>query len=192
MGSSKIDEPIRILSQGVYRKFFINYFLGNRDFFRNRKGALAEDFVDLFKNFTFYTPGDKIAERYLAFGGGRADEKDISSRTWDAYVNMGFYKFDRYAKPQVETIGGQNRKIKSEILKSMRTQMVEDKDFYITNRELVELITDGTPIEYSGKNHLHTERTFKYEKEKENEPRIFIFSSCAQLIVIILKILQGN
>lgn len=177
MGSSKIDEPIRILSQGVYRKFFINYFLGNRDFFRNRKGALTEDFVDVFKNFTFYTPGDKIAERYLAIGGGRADEKDLSSRTWDAYVNMGFYKFDRYAKPQFETIGGQNRKIKSEILISMRTQMVEDKDFYITNRELVELITDGTPIEYSGKKQLHSARTFTYEKE--NEPRIFIFSSCA-------------
>jgi hypothetical protein len=55
--------------------------------------------------------------------------------------------------------------------------MVEDKDFYITNRELVELIANGIPIEYSGKKQLHTPRTFTYEKE--NEPRIFIFSSCA-------------
>lgn len=181
-----IDDPIWRLSQSRSRPWFINYFLGNADFFKGDNGAPQEQYSKIFKNFVFYAPGDMIAERQLSIGGGRKPEPSGLAR--ESYVNMGFYKFNMNTKFSTETpdqnvpVRKTRRRCDAEILKNMRTKMVEDEDFAITNRQFVELINNGTPVQYKGlKNgakQLQAPETYTFDVQREKY-RIFIFSSCA-------------
>jgi len=178
-----IDDPIWKLSQSTSRPWFINYFLGNKSFFENpENGPAIKEYTGVFKNFVFYKPGDQIAERDLSIGGGRKAEPHGLAR--ESYVNMGFYKFNM--EPQTPNqnvpVSKTRRRCDAEILKNMRTTMVEDEDFSITNRQLVELINNGLPVQYKGiKNgakQLQPAQSFTYVPQREKY-RIFIFSSCA-------------
>lgn len=179
-----IDDPIWRLCQSASRPWFINYFLGNRDFFTlPNSGPPQEQYSKIFKNLVFYKPGDTIAERDLSIGGGRKQEPSGIARA--SYVNMGFYKFNMLPQrtpTEDPPVPSKARHVSSEILLNMRTKMVEDEDFVITNKQLVELIMTGKPIEYKGvKNgakQLQPPQSFTFQVQGEKY-RIFLFSSCA-------------
>ena len=178
-----IDDPIWKLSQSGSRPWFINYFLGNKDFFLDGDNGPAEpSFTKVFKNFVFYRPGDVIAERELSIGGGRKQEPNGLAR--ESYVNMGFYKFNMRPQTPIQNVPVRKtrRRCDAEILKNMRTKMVEDEDFSITNKQFVDLVNSGVPVQYNGlKNgakQLQPKQTFTFDVGQEKY-RIYIFSSCA-------------
>jgi len=179
-----IDDPIWRLCQSDSRSYFINYFLGNREFFTQPDiGPPQEQYSKIFKNVVFYKPGDTIATRDLSIGGGRKQEPSGIAR--ESYVNMGFYKFNMEptrTPAEDPPAPRKKREVRSEILLNLRTKMVEDEDFVITNEQFVNLIMKGTPIKYSGvKNgakQLQPKQDFTFQVQREKY-RIFIFSSCA-------------
>ena len=190
-----IDDPIWKLCQSKFRPFFINYFLGNKTFFDDQHEKPDFLFIEVFKNLIFYKPGDKIYSRDLTIGGGRKQEPSGIAR--EDYVNMGFYKFNM--KPISPSENAPTRKktrrANSEILKAMRTSMVEDPDFIITNKDIIELINFGNKIDYEGikigRNVLKPFAEFSYPRERDNF-RIYIFSSCASPNCSYLKDNTGN
>lgn len=185
---TKIDNLLWKLCLAKYRPAFFHYFMGNRWFFNKNKvnpGEPKQTYMELFRNLILYKPGDSIYERELSIGGGHKKEADGSAR--DSYVNMGFYKFSvnpptpDQAPPKKTT---KRPMAPTEIagLDAMRTALVSDEDFSMTNKQVVELINNGTPIKYAGlkdgKKVLIPPVSFTLEND--GEPiRIFIFSSCA-------------
>jgi hypothetical protein len=198
-----IDDPVWRLCQSASRAYFINYFIGNNDFFKlPGKGDAQEQYSKIFKNFLFYRPGDSIAIRDLSIGGGNEKEPDGSDR--NSFVNMGFYKFNmvpRMTPSEDPPLANKERRVGSEILHAMRTKMVYDEDFKITNKQFVDLTTKGTAIEYAGKynsekpqhrrTQLQAPEIYRFDVEGEKY-RIFIFSSCAAINCNKLKDATGK
>ena len=75
------DDPILHLTQGVNRKEFKQYFL-------NGKGR-SEIKKSIFRNLTFYKPGDSIYMRYISMGENIRNMRGTSS-----YESFGFFKFN--------------------------------------------------------------------------------------------------
>jgi len=176
-----IDNLLWKLCMPKYRPAFFNYFMGNRSFFDKMGKKPLKTFIELFRNLILYKPGDEIYERQLSIGGGHTKEGDGSAR--HAYVNMGFYKFSvnpptpNQEPPKISTT---RPMAPTEIpdLNPLRTELVNNDDFIITNREFVDLINSQTPIIYGGLANLHDAQTFTFDDDGESV-RIFIFSSCA-------------
>ena len=76
-----VDDPTLHLTQGVNRKEFKDYFL---------KGTgRSEIKKSIFRNLTFYKPGDSIYMRYISMG-----ENTRNMRETSLYENFGFFKFN--------------------------------------------------------------------------------------------------
>lgn len=75
------DDPTLHLTQGVNRKEFKQYFL-------NGKGR-SEIKKSIFRNLTFYKPGDSIYMRYISMGENIRNMRGTSS-----YESFGFFKFN--------------------------------------------------------------------------------------------------
>jgi hypothetical protein len=133
---TNIDRPLWILSQGSFRQLFLSYFLGNT----NDKDSM---FISVFKNMTFYKPGDTIYTRELYLYGGREERR--------LHPSMGFYRFGDKGFYNVPKPGERSE---AEIQRGVKTRMIETGK-PITNQEFVEM--------------------------NEEEYRIFIFSSCADV-----------
>jgi len=180
---TSIDNILWKLCLSKYRPAFFHYFMGNRWFFDKKGKAPSPIYTELFRNLILYKPGDIIYERDLTIGGGHKKEADGSAR--QSYVNMGFYKFDLSTPPQFPPKTTTERPmVPSEIaeLDNLRTTLIADEDFTITNYEYVNMINGKKPIEYkglkAGKTQLLEARSFMYDDSKE-PVKIFIFSSCA-------------
>lgn len=80
---TQADRDTWELCQGMNRQEFIDYFLHTRGTSAIKKS--------IFRNLTFYKPGDLIYTRYLKMG-----ERTTGSRAGPAaYESFGFYKFNR-------------------------------------------------------------------------------------------------
>lgn len=180
-----IDNQLWKLCLSIYRPAFLHYFLGNSWWFKKLRTKPAPQFTELFRNLILYKPGDIIYERDLTIGGGHKKEADGSSRK--SYVNMGFYKFDLTTPEQEPPKTTTERPMEpTEIaeLDKLRTALINDEDFTITNKQFVNMVNNGTEIEYSGltegRAQLIPAETFTYTDD--GEPiKIFIFSSCASV-----------
>lgn len=164
-----MDIPLWHLCLTENRSEFFNYFLGNDQ----KIPTPNADYVDVFRNLILYKPGDIIYERNLMIGGGKEAR--------DMYTNMGFYKFDKDTPtqpyPQPTTVRPMTPTEIGE-LNPLRTTLIADNDFIITNKQYVNMVTDGTPIQYKG-SKLHPPQSFVIKRGEETF-RIFIFSTCAQ------------
>lgn len=78
---TRVDDPTLDLTQGVNRKEFKQYFL-------NGKGR-SEIKKSIFRNLTFYKPGDSIYMRYISMGENIRNMRGTSS-----YESFGFFKFN--------------------------------------------------------------------------------------------------
>jgi hypothetical protein len=178
---TKIDNLLWKLCLTKYRAAFFHYFMGNRWFFEQNGGKPLPTFMELFRNLILYKPGDSIYERNLSIGGGHSREVDGSAR--EAYVNMGFYKFS--VNPPTPVQAPPKRATKRPMLPTemgeldgLRTALIQDEDYIITNKQFVELVNDEIPIEYDGVEDIADAEIFTLENDGETV-RIFIFSSCA-------------
>jgi hypothetical protein len=182
---TSIDNMLWKLCLAEYRPAFLHYFMGNHWFFEKKGGAPLRVYTELFRNLILYKPGDIIYERDLTIGGGNKKEADGSARR--SYVNMGFYKFDlttpRQAPPKSTTPRPMEPTEIAEI-DDLRTMLINDEDFTITNKQLVNMINNGEEIEYGGlqdgRTQLIPPQTFTYTDD--GDPiKIYIFSSCASV-----------
>jgi len=182
---TKIDNLLWQLCLTKYRAAFFHYFMGNRWWFEKNGLKPNPIYIELFRNLILYKPGDTIYERDLTIGGGHGKEVDGSAR--EAYVNMGFYKFS--VNPETPEQSPPSRATKRPMaptempeLDQLRTTLINDEDFIITNKQFVEFVNNQTPINYAGvktgKRVLAAPITFKLRSDRE-PVRIFIFSSCA-------------
>lgn len=178
---TKIDNLLWKLCLTKYRPAFFHYFMGNRWFFEQNGGKPLATYMELFRNLILYKPGDTIYERDLSIGGGHSHEADGSAR--EEYVNMGFYKFT--VDPPMATQAPPKKDTKRPMLPTemgdldgLRTALIVDKDFKITNKQFVDLINENAEIEYAGIEGLAEPQTFTFDEDGE-AIRIFIFSSCA-------------
>lgn len=164
-----MDNPLWHLCLTENRTEFFNYFLGDE----SKVPKPNPDYVNVFRNLIVYKPGDIIYERRLQIGGGKGD------RT--LYTNMGFYKFDKDTPtqpyPQPTTVRPMTPTEIGE-LNPLRTTLITDDKFSITNKQYVNMVTDGIPIQYKG-SKLHPPQSFIIKRGEETF-RIFIFSTCAQ------------
>lgn len=182
---TSIDNIIWKLCLAKYRPAFFHYFMGNRWFFEKKGGAPLPVYTEMFRNLVLYKPGDIIYERKLSIGGGHKKEADGSARK--SYVNMSFYKFDLSTPEQAAPKSTTRRPMEpTEIgeLNDLRTTLVKDEDFTITNKQVVNMIKNGAGIKYDGlkdgRTQLIPPQTFRFTDD--GEPiKIFIFSSCASV-----------
>jgi hypothetical protein len=182
---TSIDNMLWKLCLAEYRPAFLHYFMGNHWFFEKKGGAPLPVYTEMFRNLILYKPGDIIYERDLTIGGGHKKEADGSARR--SYVNMSFYKFDLTTPKQAPPKSTTPRPMEpTEIaeLNDLRTTLINDDDFIITNKQIVNMINNGTEIEYDGltdgRTQLIPPQTFTYEDD--GEPiKIYIFSSCASV-----------
>uniref|UniRef100_A0A6C0BBH8 Uncharacterized protein n=1 Tax=viral metagenome TaxID=1070528 RepID=A0A6C0BBH8_9ZZZZ len=79
---TNIDEPLWNILQGVNRKPFIEYFLGE-------KNNAVESFAEIFANLHFYKPGDKYYNRTLTFAKHQYPTREKKM----GLSHLGFYKF---------------------------------------------------------------------------------------------------
>jgi len=185
---TKIDNLLWKLCLAENRPAFFHYFMGNRWFFNKHPVNPSEPsvkYIELFRNLILYKPGDEIYKRKLSIGGGHSKDEDGSAR--QTYVNMGFYKFSvnpptpKQAPPKRST---KRPMVPTEIaeLNDLRTTLIRDEDFSITNKDYVDLLINQKPIQYGGlkdgKTVLLPAQSFTMENDGE-KIRIIIFSSCA-------------
>ena len=182
---TSIDNILWKLCLAQYRPAFLHYFLGNRWFFDKKGGSPLPVYTEMFRNLVLYKPGDIIYERELSIGGGHKKEADGSARK--SYVNMGFYKFDLSTPAQTPPKSTTPRPmVPTEIgeLDDLRTVLVKDEDFVLTNKQVVNLISNGEEIRYDGikdgRIQLIPPATFTYTDDRE-PIKIYIFSSCASV-----------
>lgn len=131
---TSINQPLWVLA--TYRDLFTAYFLGDTAFFEKRRLKKEKKYIQVFKNMTFYKPGDTIYQRTLSIGGGKGERR--------LYSSMGFYAFDPSTK--VHTMPGVGtRRSENEILSLLRNDLIENPDKTITNKYIVDQIPQDGP-----------------------------------------------
>jgi hypothetical protein len=128
------DDPTLHLTQGVNRKEFKEYFL---------KGTgRSEIKKSIFRNLTFYKPGDSIYMRYISMG-----ENIRNMRETSLYENFGFFKFnvdDPAMEPDVARARGT-------ILPALMHRLQSGGEDTDTNtKEVIDTVIGETPSPFPG------------------------------------------